>query len=58
MTLKQAAKTLHLSPRKLQSDIASGALACVRFGRAVRFLPADLDAYIMARRIQRRRQRQ
>ena len=45
----------NLSLRKLRYDMASGALPYHKFGRATRFSPADVDAYIEARRIGRRR---
>ncbi|CAN5783026.1 hypothetical protein BH09VER1_BH09VER1_17960 [soil metagenome] len=44
-----------LSRRKLQIDVAAGALAVVKFGRATRFYPEDVHAYVKARRISRQR---
>ena len=42
---KQAGVFLGLSARKLYELAASGELACYRFGGAVRFELADLEAY-------------
>ncbi len=43
---RDAAKALAVSPRKLWSLTACGAVPCVRIDRAVRYDPADLRAYI------------
>jgi len=43
---RKAAKALSISPRKLWSLTACGAVPCVRIDRAVRYDPADLRAYI------------
>ena len=45
LTATEAAKQLGLSARKVYDLHASGELAGFRFGRAVRFDPADLEAY-------------
>ena len=45
MTVKEAARELGLSPRKLYELAASGKLACYRFDGAVRFDRADLEVY-------------
>ena len=42
---KEAAARLKVSARKVYAAAASGELACYRFGSAVRFDPADLDAW-------------
>ncbi len=42
----EAAKALALSPRKLWSLTASGEIDCLRSGKAVRYDPADLRAWI------------
>lgn len=55
LTLEDAAKLTQVSKRKLQTEMAAGALAHVKIGRLTRFRPADLQAYIEARIIQRRR---
>ncbi len=57
LTLGDAANLTQVSKRKLQLDMANGALAYVKLGRSVRFLPADLHAYILARRISCRHDR-
>ena len=44
-----------LSLRKLRYEMASGALPYIKIGRSTRFAPADVDAYIEARRINLRR---
>ena len=41
----QAGVLLGLSARKVYALAESGALACHRFGSAVRFDPADIEAY-------------
>lgn len=43
--VQEAAKRLKLSTRKVYALAAAGELASYRFGAAVRFDPADLDAY-------------
>ena len=43
---KEAAEALAIGIRKLRSLTAGGELPCVRIGRAVRFDPADLRAFI------------
>ena len=45
ITAREAAARLGLSSRKLYELAASGKLACYRFGGAVRFDRADLEAY-------------
>jgi len=45
---KEAAKALAVSPRKLWSLTACGAVPCVRIDRAVRYDPADLRDYIQS----------
>jgi excisionase family DNA binding protein len=46
LTVRQAAKVLTLSERTLFTLTKSGAIPAVRFGRAVRYDPADLRAWI------------
>jgi excisionase family DNA binding protein len=41
-----AAKALSISPRKLWAMTNSGEIPCVRFGRSVRYDPADLREWI------------
>lgn len=43
---KRAAGALSLSARKLWEITNSGLIPCVRIGRAVRYDPADLRAWI------------
>lgn len=45
LTASEAARRLGISARKVYAAAAAGELACHRFGSAVRFDPADLDAY-------------
>lgn len=46
----EAAKRIGISLRALDKLIASGALPVVRVGRRVVVLPADVDAFLNARR--------
>ena len=46
LTEREAAKALAVSPRKLWDLRTRGAIPCVRFGRSVRYDPADLQAWI------------
>jgi hypothetical protein len=48
-------KRTKLSLRKLRYDMASGALTYHKFGRSTRFAPDDVQSYMDARRIGRRR---
>ena len=50
LTPKQAAEALAISPRKLWGMTASGELAHLRIGRAVRYPIDDLLAYIDAQK--------
>lgn len=45
LTAQEAGERLKISARKVYALAAAGELACHRFGAAVRFDPADLDAY-------------
>lgn len=45
LTASEAAAYLRISTRKMYAMAASGEVACHRFGAAVRFEQADLDAY-------------
>lgn len=49
LTAAEAAKALAISPRKLWEITNCGELPAVRIGRAVRYRPADLVAWIDAR---------
>ena len=42
----EAAVALGISPRKLWSMTRAGEIPCVRLGRAVRYDPSDLRAWI------------
>ncbi|MCG8407489.1 MAG: helix-turn-helix domain-containing protein [Phycisphaerales bacterium] len=42
----EAAKALAISPRKLWELTNCGEVPCIRIGRAVRYVPADLQAWI------------
>lgn len=46
LTEREAAKALAVSPRKLWDLRMNGEIPCVRFGRSVRYDPADLQAWI------------
>jgi len=48
---EQAAKRCSFSTRKLAQEVKAGKIPYVRLGRLMRFIPADIDAYIEARRI-------
>jgi excisionase family DNA binding protein len=50
LTATEAAEALAISPRTLWSLTDSGDLPCVRIGRAVRYDPADLRAWIDRRK--------
>ena len=41
-----AAETLSISPRKLWAMTNAGEIPCVRFGKSVRYDPADLREWI------------
>lgn len=45
LTAAEVAAILHISARKVYELAASGQLASHRFGAAVRFEPADIEAY-------------
>lgn len=46
LTVREAAETLSISPRKLWELTAGGKLRAVRIGRAVRYAHDDLVAFI------------
>jgi excisionase family DNA binding protein len=46
VTASEAARALAVSPRTLWSLTHSGAIPCVRIGRAVRYALADLQAWV------------
>jgi excisionase family DNA binding protein len=46
LTSRQAAKCLNISERTLWSRTKAGDIQAVRFGRSVRYDPADLRAWI------------
>jgi excisionase family DNA binding protein len=48
---RQAAGRLKFSTRKLYNETKEGRIPHVRLGRLVRFIPADLDAYVEAHRM-------
>lgn len=49
-TSRQAAKALAISERKLWDLTDTGAIPCVRIGRAVRYDPSDIRAWIDAQK--------
>ena len=46
LTVRQAAQRLAIGERTLWELTRRGAIPCVRIGRAVRYAPSDLEAYI------------
>jgi excisionase family DNA binding protein len=46
LTIRQAAQRLAIGERTLWELTRRGAIPCVRIGRAVRYTPGDLQAYI------------
>jgi excisionase family DNA binding protein len=50
LTARQAARALAISERKLWELTKQGQIPHVRVGRAVRYRPADLDAWAEARK--------
>ncbi len=47
---RDAAEALSISPRKLWAMTTCGEIPCVRFGRSVRYDPADLREWIDAQK--------
>ena len=56
LTLEQAAKKVKISIRMLQKEMAAGSVSYVKIGRLTRFLPSDIEAFILSRRIPSRKQ--
>lgn len=50
LTGPEAAKALAVSPRTLWGLTKTGTIPCIRIGRAVRYDPADLRAWIESRK--------
>lgn len=50
LTAREACQALAISDRKLWSLTAGHEIPCVRIGRAVRYDPRDLEAWIEARK--------
>ena len=50
LTEREAAKALSVCPRTLWQLRQDGDIPCIRIGRAVRYAPADLRAWIAGRR--------
>jgi excisionase family DNA binding protein len=50
LTRRQAAQTLAIGERTLWELTRSGAIPCLRIGRAVRYSPLDLQAWIETRK--------
>jgi len=50
LTVEQVAACLAVSPKTVRRMAARQRIPCVRFGRALRFLPGDLLAWLSARR--------
>jgi excisionase family DNA binding protein len=51
LSREQAARRLDFSTRKLQREVKAGKIACVRLGGQLKFIPGDLDAYVLAHRV-------
>ncbi len=51
LTREQAAKRINCSQRNLHNLRVIGQLPYVKIGKLIRFIPADLDAYVEAHRI-------
>jgi excisionase family DNA binding protein len=50
LTEREAAKALSVCPRTLWQLRTDGQIPCIRFGRAVRYDPADLRAWVARNR--------
>ena len=50
LTLSEVAEALRVSPKTVRRMAARHRIPCVRFGRALRFLPGDVLAWLSARR--------
>lgn len=50
VNVKEAAALLSISTRKLWGLTASGEIACIRVGRAVRYSHHDLEKFVEANR--------
>lgn len=50
LTIGEAAEFLRVSTRTINKYVAAGELPVTRFGRSVRYVPADLVAFIDAHR--------
>jgi excisionase family DNA binding protein len=50
LTIKQVAEYLNVSPRTVRRFVAGRRISCVRFGRSLRFLPADVFRFVEGRR--------
>lgn len=50
LTLREVALLLRLSEKTARRMVARGRIPCVRFGRAIRFVPGDVLAWLSARR--------
>jgi excisionase family DNA binding protein len=50
LTVRQASKVLSISERSLWTLTANGEIQAVRFGRSVRYDPADLKKWIEAKK--------
>lgn len=46
LTKEQLAKRLHLSVRSIERLVSSGELRALKIGRAIRFDPRDVEAYL------------
>lgn len=50
LTLQELSIVLRLHPRTIRRMVARGRIPCVRLGRAIRFVPGDVLAWLSARR--------
>ena len=50
LTLDEVASFLRLNPRTIRRLVAAGRLPCARIAGRIRFVPADVDRFVQARR--------
>lgn len=50
LTLREVAGLLRVSEKTVRRWVAAGKLPCMRAGRVLRFLPADLFRFVEARK--------
>ena len=50
LTVSEVAEALQVSPKTVRRMVAYRRIPCVRFGRALRFFPGDVLAWLSARK--------